>query len=173
MDSVRQVFFPGSVLGPVLFFLYISPLEDVITVHGLNAMMYADDSKLYIIMNQSNRATALKGLTPCIQDIMSWNVSNMLKCNLNKTEITHFFSHFSPARLVPFIKIGDCPISLSNEVRDLGDTLDRHLTFNTHINNICRSALRSTRHIEKIRNLLSRSIKERLIHAFVSSKLDY
>ena len=40
-------------------------------------------------MSQSNRAKALKDLTPCIQDIMSWNVFNMLKCNPNKTEKIH------------------------------------------------------------------------------------
>ena len=76
----------GFVLGPVLFSLYISPLEDAITAHCLNAMMYADDSQLYIIVRQSNRATALKDLTLCIEDIMSWNVSNMLKCNPEKTD---------------------------------------------------------------------------------------
>ena len=32
---------------------------------------------------------------------------------------------------------------MSNEVKDLGDTLDRHLTFKTHFINICRSAQRS------------------------------
>ena len=76
----------GFVLGPVLFSLYISPLEDAITAHCLNAMMYADDSQLYIIVRQSNRATALKDLMLCIEDIMSWNVSNMLKCNPKKTD---------------------------------------------------------------------------------------
>ena len=84
----------------------------------------------------------------------------------------HFFSHFSQGRLASSF-YQDCPISLSNEVKDLGDTLDRHLTFKTHINNICRSALRSIHYIGKIRNLLSRCTKENLIHAFVSSKLDY
>ena len=124
-------------------------------------------------MSQSSRAKALKDLTPCIQDIMSWNVFNMLKCNPNKTEkIMHFSSHFSQGRLASSF-YQDCPISLSNEVKDLGDTLDRHLTFKTHINNICRSALRSIHYIGKIRNLLSRCTKENLIHAFVSSKLDY
>jgi len=75
----------GSILGLVLFSLYISPLEDLITVHGLKAMIYADDSQLYIIMRQSNRATASKDLTLCIQDIMSWNVSNIIKCNLKRS----------------------------------------------------------------------------------------
>ena len=76
----------GFVLGPVLFSLYISPLEDVITAHYLDAMMYAYDCQLYIIVRQSNRATALNDLTLCIEDIMSWNVSNMLKCNPKKTD---------------------------------------------------------------------------------------
>ena len=68
----------------MLFSLYISPLEDVVTADGLKAMMYADDSQLYIIMRQSNRATASKDLTLCIPDIMSWNVSEIIKCNLKK-----------------------------------------------------------------------------------------
>ena len=166
----------GSVLGPVLFSLYISLLEDVIMAHGLNAMMYADDSQFYIIMRQSHRATALEDLTLCIQDIMSWNVSNMLKCNpkdRKETEIIHFSLRFSPANPIPSIKVGDCSITPSNEVKDLGVTLDRHLTLKTHINNICRSASRSIHQIGKIRNFLSRFATERLIHAFVSSKLDY
>jgi len=61
----------GSVLEPVLFSLHISPLEDVIMTHGLNAMMYANDFQLYIVMRQSYRATALQDLMLCIQDIMS------------------------------------------------------------------------------------------------------
>ena len=131
-------------------------------------MTYADDFQLYIIMRQSNRATALQDLTLCIQVIMS--CSHMLKCNPRKTEIIHFSSLFSPAEPVPSIKVGDCFISQRNEVKELGVKLDRHLTFKTHINNICRSTSRSSHHIGKIRNLLSRSTTERRIHAFVSSK---
>ena len=79
--------------------------------------------------------------------------SNMLKCNPKKTKIIHCSSLYSPAEPVPSIKVGDCSISLSNEVKDLGVTLDRHLTFKTHINNIC-SASSCIHHIGKIRNRL-------------------
>ena len=44
-------------------------------------------------------------------------VSNMLKCNPRKTEIIHSSTHSSPAEPIPSIKVGDCPISLSSEVR--------------------------------------------------------
>ena len=80
---------------------------------------------------------------------MSWNLSNMLKCNPKKTEVIHFL-RFSLANPIPSIKVGDCSITPSNEVKDLGVTLDRHLTLKTHINNICRSASRSITKLEKL-----------------------
>ena len=128
--------------------------------------------QLYIIKRQSNRATALEDLTLCIQDIMFWNVSNMLKCNPKKTEFIQFSSHSSPAEPIPSMKVGDCPISLSNEVKNLGVTVHSLLTFKTYINNNCcwppHVLFISS---EKNRKLLSTT--ERLIHAFVYSKLDY
>ena len=93
--------------------------------------------QLYIIKRQSNRATALEDLTLCIQDIMFWNVSNMLKRKPKKTEFIHFSSHSSPAEPIPSIKVGDSPISLSNEVKNLGVTVESLLTFKTYISNDC------------------------------------
>ena len=49
----------GSVLGPLLFVLYFGPLQDVTKAHGLDCMMYADDSQLYIILNRAARQPAL------------------------------------------------------------------------------------------------------------------
>ena len=68
---------------------------------------------------------------------MFWNVSNMLKCKPKKTEFIHFSSHSSPAEPIPSIKVGDCPISLSNEVKNLGVTVESLLTFKTYISNDC------------------------------------
>ena len=133
-------------------------------------MICADDSQLYIIMRQSNHATASKDLTLYI---MSWNVSNIIKCNLKKklksftSRIFHRPNQFLLSRLeiLQFLWVMKSKTSRSHFVL--------YLTFKTHINNICRSASHSIHQIGKIRNFLSRSTTGRLIQAFVSSKLDY
>ena len=119
-----------------------------------------------LLWDKSRRAPALQDPTLCNQDIMSrkkdW-----------KTKRLKTFTSPRVSDPVSSIKVRECSITPSNEVKDLGVKIDRHLTFKTHINNICRSASRSIHHIEKIRNFLSRSASERPIHAFVSSKRDY
>ena len=59
------------------------------------------------------------------------------------------------------------------EVRDLGVTFDSTLTLHNHINNICRSGSLSLHQIGKIRKFITQEYAERIVHAFVSSKLDY
>jgi len=63
----------GSVLGPILFSLYIAPLEHIISAHGLDAIMYADDTQLYIFMRKGNSVAAFENLRLCLNDIKSWN----------------------------------------------------------------------------------------------------
>ena len=64
----------GSVLGSMLFSMYVAPLEDVINSHGLNAMMYADDSQIYIFMEERDRQIAIGKM--CVKDVMDWNKRN-------------------------------------------------------------------------------------------------
>ena len=61
----------GSVLGPLLFAFYFAPLEGVIHAHGLNGMLYADDTQLYISLDSKSKAESLSSLQSCLRSIFS------------------------------------------------------------------------------------------------------
>ena len=73
---------------------------------------------------------------------MLWNLCNMLKCNLSKTEIINLSSRFSPAEPIGSSKVGDNYVQPTSVVKDLGVTLDSHLTLVPPVNNTCVALFR-------------------------------
>ena len=80
--GVRQ----GSVLGPLLFMLYTTPLSSMIFEHAIPHHLYADDSQLYVSFASGDSAAALNGLQSCLASVQSWMSTNKLKVNPDKTE---------------------------------------------------------------------------------------
>ena len=111
-------------------------------------------------------------LQSCLNDIFTWLSSNKLVCNPDKTDILHFSSRFSQPSPIS-INVNGSTLYPKPEARDLGVVLDSHLHLDTHVNNVCKAASFGIRNIGKIRKYIGKPEAERLIHAFVSSKLDY
>ena len=77
----------GSVLGPILFILYIADLIGIVERHGLRPHLYADDTQIY----GSSPPTAVEDLrqrlSACADDVASWMHANRLQLNTDKTEL--------------------------------------------------------------------------------------
>ena len=80
----------GSVLGPILYLLYTSPLGDIIRGHGLDFHFYADDSQLYLAFESTTdeKLGALAQIEMCVKEIDLWMVKNKLKLNGDKDRAT-------------------------------------------------------------------------------------
>ena len=76
----------GSVLGPLLFTLYTTPLSSMIFEHAIPHHLYADDSQLYVSFASGDSAAALNGLQSCLASVQSWMSTNKLKLKPDKTE---------------------------------------------------------------------------------------
>ena len=85
----------GSVLGPILFTLYISPIGDSVQRHNKSYHTYADDTQLHLSFRAQNcacMAYAKSSMELCVHDIKMWIQSHFLKLNGDKTEL--FLVHF-------------------------------------------------------------------------------
>jgi hypothetical protein len=168
----------GSVLGPVLYILYTTPIHEISTSYGISDHQYADDDQKYVSFRISkdgaDQRRAFSSLSACIAETRRWGAQNMIKYNDSKTEVMLVYSKHVGVEPAPyFLTVGDADIRPVSTVRSLGVILDSHLTMDAQVRSACKKAFYHLRRISQIRKFLTESALAQLIHAFVITQLDY
>ena len=141
--------------------------------HGVDYHFYADDSQLYILID--NIPDAKERLTLLMSDIKIWMARRRLKLNEGKTEIIIVrgnlrndlradfgMLHFDNTQLVPC----EC-------AKNLGVVLDSTLSFRPHIDSVVKTCNFHIRNLYMIRNFINRDNLLSLVHSLILSKIDY
>ena len=165
----------GSVLGPILYLMYVSPVGCIMRRHGVSYHMYADYSQVYITFKSDDLEDleiARGTLEQCIVDVNNWMLQNNLKLNQDKSELIVMHAKHRLKPSLESIQVGESTIVPSDSARNIGVILDSTFSLDSHIIELCKTAFYHLRTLSKIRRYLSYDTTKVLINAFVISRLD-
>ena len=164
-----------SVLGPILFTMYTKPLSAIIDSHSIIHHSFADDSQQQMSAPPDRISELLHAVQSCIGDVNAWATANMLRLNDNMTELMLVTSKRTKHlhNLLTSITIGNAQFPFKQSVKNLGFTLECHLTIYAHVSNIARTCYFELRRLASIRRFLTSTATATLVSAFALSRIDY
>ena len=154
----------GSVLGPILFNIFIN---DLLLSAKEDICNFADDNTMYVCSH--DLPDVLSRIHSEVELILYWFKNNGMVANPDKFQ-TIFLG--KGAENIE-IKIDSFKIVSSKEVQLLGVTLDNQLTFYPHISNICSNILSKTKALRRIRGYVNQKQADMLFFSHIFSLFDY
>ena len=161
----------GSILGPLLFIIYINDLPAA--VKQFETIIYADDTTLFSSLYKTNaNSTDTLLLNEELSMISDWLKVNKLSLNVAKTKAIMFHT---PQRRVsyPDLYIDDVKIDYVNEFNYLGLILDKHLNWKSHTNMISKKVSKTIGIMSKFKKIIPKFSMYNIYNALVLSYLNY
>jgi hypothetical protein len=154
----------GSILGPILFTIYINDLPN-----NLQSMckIFADDTKIY---NEAENSQMIQGDLGTLQDWTNqWNLYfNVLKC-----KVLHIGKKNEEVKYKMFVENDILEIEITDEEKDLGVIFDKNLTFDGHISKIVTKANQIVGIVKRVFKFLDKEMFIKLYKSLIRPHLEY
>lgn len=158
----------GSVLGPLLFIIYIN---DIVNVTRHRSILFADDISIIVTNNLKDGLTKHEAeINNTLSNIIEWLDKNKLRINLNKTNFIQF-NNLRQCNL--HISYKNTGINEANSVKFLGINVDKSINWKLHVESVCDKVNRFVYVLKRLRHITDRSTILTAYHAYVTSILRY
>ncbi|CAI5776265.1 Hypothetical predicted protein [Podarcis lilfordi] len=161
----------GAILSPMLFNIYMRPLTQLVQNFGLGCHQYADDTQLYLLMDD-HPDSAPDTLFRCLEAMAGWLCGSRFKLNPSKTEVLWLgrdnmglggqLPSLAGVQLVP-----------APSIKSLGVIFNASFSMEVQVTPITKAAFFHLRQTKQLVLYFSRSDFSTVIHATVTSRLDY
>jgi len=159
----------GSVLGPLLFLIYIN---DIVTVVNSNIRLFADDTSLFVCSDDDQEAS--DRLNVDLEQLRLWAEQWLINFSPPKTVAMNIsFKQRNQQVPLPDIKFNEVTLTDVEEHKHLGITFSHNLSWTTHITEISQSAGRILNIMAYLRDMIDRKTLESMFFSFVRPKLEY
>ena len=180
-NSPLGVVFPAEFLmdlywGPFFIYCILRHWETYIENMDFLFIFNADDTQIYTIFKpliNGSLEYSKNLIQECTRDMSIWMRNNKLKLKDDKTDLLVLTARHPPQPPKESIVVG-CDLFFPSEiVKNLGTVFDTSLSLEKQVTAVCKVGFYHLRNIARVRKHLSFESNQVLIHAYVTSKLDY
>ena len=159
----------GSILGPLLFILYINDISNASTL--TESLIFADDTSIFYSHSDPNYLESVMNEELQMFDV--WMKCNKLSVNIKKTNYVIFKSSKKKIPHNFIFCYGNEILKQENTTKFLGVYIDQHLTWKDHISHICKKISKSVGIIYRSRFYLSTKTKLSLYYTLIYPYITY
>ena len=159
----------GSILGPILFLIYINDITNI--SNTLHTILFADDSTFYMI--GENPTELINKTNTELLKFSNWCLANKLTVNTSKTHYMLFSKTITYFQPLPNLTILNDEILQVDKTKFLGVILDKNLTFKHHLSNLCLKLSRTIPLLLKLKHFAPGNILKCLYYAHIYPHLTY
>jgi len=159
----------GSVLGPILFLLYINDMSK--SCDKLNLIHFADDTTAFAA--HSEIATLVGESNSQLDKIEDWLCANRLSLNIAKTSCMFISDSRTALEQLPVVRIGNGIVKEVQNTKFLGVILDNKINFSAHVDQLCKKLSRSVGILNRLSDLAPLRVKLNIYNSLIFSQLIY
>ena len=170
LDKVTCGVPQGSVLGPLLFLIYINDLPNCCLTRKVR--IFADDTVIFFECDDPNQLSVI--IEDILRHINDWFVANKLTMNIEKYNSCIFRSLKNKNKPIPeSVPFNNYTMNRVPHIKYLGVFLDEHLSFTYHVNEVCKSLRKYFSIFYNIRRYLNKEHIKAIYYSMIYSKIQY